>query len=157
VEETRELAALDMKKLDGITLSLERNNPEKSRDMIDTIRRMETNTSLYAAGGFAPMLVLLNQIQYLATEVDSIERLLALLSILALGTSGIILVLYRAFYINFIRTKVELFLGGIIPGESLKIEALKSRIWLLLIWLAFILLPIGWALMGGLVIRLLQG
>lgn len=132
----------------GLDLVLSEDEPERLRDIIETIRRMETNTSLYAAGAFAPALILLNQIQFLSERATSGEKTLALSAMLLLGLSGIVLVLYRAFYINLKRTSLELLLGKTIPGGKFRFRAFESKAWEIILFLAFLAVPIGWTLVG---------
>lgn len=147
-----------------LRIKLRRDRPEITEHVIETIRRMETNTSLYAAGGFAPMLVLLNLLPFLMEHVSLWGRTLALISIALLGGSGLVLVIYRAVYINMKRTKVEIFKSealfpqfGINNKDELMLEAFESKAWSLIISLAFLAMPIGWVVMGWLVSLILLG
>ncbi len=146
-----------------IRINLHRSDPDKTTHVIETIRRMETNTSLYAAGAFAPLLVLINQLPYLQ-GLPSFEKKLALISMGLFAVSGIFLVLHRAFYSNLKRTQVELFKAGVksnafkaLDAEKHTLVAFESGIWFCLVSIAFLAMPIGWVTMGWLATRLLTG
>lgn len=147
-----------------LKITLKADSPEITDHVIQTIRRMETNTSLYAAGGFAPLLVLLNLLPFLMENVAPHGRYLAFLSMMLLGFSGLVLVIYRATYINIKRTKVEIFRTrsiypqfGIINNQEMTLIAFESKVWGLLVTLAFLAMPIGWLVMAWLVSLLLLG
>ena len=162
MEEAREFAAVkvpskyrELVPQSGLDLILDEAESDRLRDMIETVRRMETNTSLYAAGAFAPALILLNQLQFLSESATSGEKKIALSAMLILGLAGVVLVIYRAFYINLKRTSLELLLGKAIPGGKLRFRALESKIWEVILGLAFLAVPIGWTLVGLTVWKLL--
>ena len=162
MEETWELAVVsvptkysELVPPKGIDLILSEDEPERLRDMIETVRRMETNTSLYAAGAFAPALILLNQLQFLTEKATSGEKSLALSAMLILGLSGVVLVLYRALYINIKRTSLELLLGKAINGGKFRFRAFESKFWAIILSLAFLAVPVGWALVGITIWKLL--
>ena len=139
----------------GLDLLLTEEEPDRLRDMIETVRRMETNTSLYAAGAFAPALILLNQLQFLTEKATAGEKNLALSAMLILGISGVILVLYRAVYINLKRTSLELLLGKAIKGGKFRFRAFESKVWAIILTLAFLAVPVGWTLVGITIWKLL--
>ena len=162
MEEAREFAAVkvpskyrELVPQSGLDLILDEAESDRLRDMIETVRRMETNTSLYAAGAFAPALILLNQLQFLSESATSGEKKIALSAMLILGLAGVVLVIYRAFYINLKRTSLELLLGKAIPGGKLRFRAFESKIWAVILKLAFLAVPIGWTLVGLTVWKLL--
>ncbi|WP_371398046.1 hypothetical protein [Fretibacter rubidus] len=140
-----------------LEIVLSKHDKSKTENVIETIRRMETNTSLYAAGAFAPLLVLLNQLEFLRNQNSDLVRWVALAAMLFLAFSGIALVLYRAFYINLKRTQVELFLAGMPPVDNLTLTALNTPRWNIVNVFAFIFMPFGWLLIGLMSLILLLG
>lgn len=132
----------------GAILELSESDDVRLRDIIDTIRRMETNTTLYAAGAFAPALILLNQLQFLTQAASQSERYLALFAMLILGFSGLVMVIYRAFYINLKRTSVEFLLAKSIEGGRFNLHIFESKVWRVILTLAFLAMPVGWFLVG---------
>jgi len=140
-----------------VDIQLFSNDRSKTLHVIDTIRRMETNTSLYAAGAFAPLLVLLNQLEFLRNQNSNSVRWISLLAMLFLAFSGITLVLYRAFYINIKRTEAELFLAGKPLEEHITLTALNTPKWNIMNFLALAFMPLGWFLIGLMALILLLG
>ncbi|MGB0908078.1 MAG: hypothetical protein ACPGVT_11335 [Maricaulaceae bacterium] len=166
MEEAREFAALDMegKSTGALEVTLHEGRPEITNHVIETIRRMEVNTSLYAAGSFAPMLVLLNLTPFFYEHVEYIEKQLAVAAICILGFSGIIFVIYRALYINFKRTQVEVFRAGVVyerfdvdSTEEFTLTVFESLKWKIAIRFAFLAMLIGWIIMALLVVKVLLG
>jgi len=164
MEKTREFTVVKKEFLGTIRVQLHRTDTDTTDHVINTIRRMETNTTLYAAGGFAPLLVLLNQLPFITENLSSFGKKLTLISMALFAISGVILVLYRAVYANIKRTKVELFRAGIkserfkvTDTEEYELVVFESQIWVWLLIVAFVAMPVGWLVMGWMVTLQLLG
>ena len=119
-------------------------NRELELDRIEALRKSETNTGYYAAGAFAPMLVLINMIPYIVDNTTDCNRKIVLLSILCLGLAGVTLIIYRAFHVNIMRIKIEMYVCEVTEEYELD---LFPESWKWVLRLAFLMMIIGYFLM----------
>ena len=113
---------------------------------IDAFQRSETNTTIYAAACFTPVLGLLSSVVAIAELKSPLLNITTFSAILILGFSGLYFALYRSFFLGLRRMSVEGFRLGLLPSYDFKLG--PTGFWYYVNRLFVFAVPVGFVLVG---------